>query len=69
MQSVSNYIGKDIDKGYEYETLNFKKSFSESQIKQIYKRNPQRLQRSFQNFGKKGQIGSNARTEKYLKNW
>ena len=34
---VAGYIGKYIGKGYEYEALECKKSFTASQIKQIYK--------------------------------
>ena len=52
MKTVANYIGKYIGKGYEYETLNFKKSFSASQIKQIYKLTPQRLAEVISKFGK-----------------
>lgn len=35
VQKIANYIGKYIGKGYEYEALDVKKSFTASQIKQI----------------------------------
>jgi len=37
LYKIVNYIGKYIGKGYEYEALENKKSFTASQIKQIYK--------------------------------
>jgi hypothetical protein len=43
LNKIIGYIGKYIGKGYEYESLNFKKSFTASQIKQIYKLSPRRL--------------------------
>ncbi|OGW47344.1 MAG: hypothetical protein A2Y66_01020 [Nitrospirae bacterium RBG_13_41_22] len=49
---IVNYLGKYIGKGYEFETLNFKKSFTASQIKQIYKLSPRRLAEVFIKFGK-----------------
>jgi hypothetical protein len=49
---IVSYIGKYIGKGYEYETLNFKKSFTASQIKQIYKLSPKRLSEVIKRFGK-----------------
>ncbi len=48
----ANYIGKYIGKGYEYEALCVKKSFTASQIKQIYKLTPTRLAQVMQKFGK-----------------
>ncbi|MGO9015791.1 MAG: hypothetical protein ACLQF0_12530 [Dissulfurispiraceae bacterium] len=52
LRKIINYIGKYIGKGYEFEALNFKKSFSASQIKQIYKLTPQRLAHVMTQFGK-----------------
>jgi hypothetical protein len=52
LQSILKYIGKYIGKGYEYEELVSKKSFSESQIKQIYKLSPERLHEVIKMFGK-----------------
>lgn len=52
MQSIANYIGKYIGKGYEYEALDYRKSFSASQIKQIYKLSPERLGTAMAKFGK-----------------
>lgn len=49
---IIGYLGKYIGKGYEYETLNFKKSFTASQIKQIYKLSPVRLAEVIKRFGK-----------------
>src|SRR4030042_6708421 len=49
---IIGYIGKYIGKGYEYETLNFKKSFTASQIKQIYKLAPSRLNFVVTKYGK-----------------
>jgi hypothetical protein len=42
VNKIISYIGKYIGKGYEFEALNFKKSFTASQIKQIYKLTPKR---------------------------
>ncbi len=53
MQKIAGYIGKYIGKGYEYEQLNVRKSFSASQIKQIYKLSADRLSSVFDRFGKK----------------
>jgi hypothetical protein len=52
MQTIANYIGKYIGKGYEYEALDYKKSFSASQIKQIYKLSSERLSEVIMKFGK-----------------
>ena len=52
VQKIANYIGKYIGKGYEYEALNVRKSFTASQIKQIYKLTPNRLAVVMQKFGK-----------------
>jgi len=49
---IVNYIGKYIGKGYEFETLNFKKSFTASQIKQIYKLREDRLRDVVIKYGK-----------------
>jgi hypothetical protein len=43
MQKIAQYIGKYIGKGYEYEQLEVKKSFTASQVPQIYKLNEKRL--------------------------
>lgn len=43
LQVITNYIGKYIGKGYEYDELSVRKSFSASQVKQIYKLSPSRL--------------------------
>ena len=59
LQKIINYIGKYIGKGYEYEALDFKKSFSASQIKQIYKLTPDRLGHIMSKFGK-------VRAEKFI---
>jgi len=53
LRKIVNYIGKYIGKGYEYESLNLKKSFTASQIKQIYKLNSERLAIVVQKFGLK----------------
>jgi hypothetical protein len=52
VEKIASYIGKYIGKGYEYEALDVKKSFTASQIKQIYKLSTQRLARVIQKFGK-----------------
>ena len=49
---IANYIGKYIGKGYEYEALDLKKSFTASQIKQIYKLTTKRLDAVMLNYGK-----------------
>ncbi|MCG2722238.1 MAG: hypothetical protein L6290_09525 [Thermodesulfovibrionales bacterium] len=49
---IVGYLGKYIGKGYEYETLNFKKSFTASQIRQIYKLSTERLAEVIAEFGK-----------------
>ena len=59
LQKIVNYIGKYIGKGYDYEALDFKKSFSASQIKQIYKLTPDRLGHIMSKFGKE-------RAEKFI---
>lgn len=51
MYKIANYIGKYIGKGYEYEMLNFKKSFTASQIKQIYKLSAPRLAEVISRYG------------------
>jgi hypothetical protein len=51
-KKITGYIGKYIGKGYEYEALNFKKSFTASQIRQIYKLNPKRLSFVISEYGK-----------------
>ncbi|MGC2062490.1 MAG: hypothetical protein WA610_05895 [Thermodesulfovibrionales bacterium] len=50
---IIGYIGKYIGKGYEYEALDTKKSFTASQIKQIYKLSADRLADIIERFGKK----------------
>lgn len=52
LNSIAGYIGKYIGKGYEYETLEVRKSFTASQIKQIYKLSPSRLSEVIHKFGK-----------------
>jgi hypothetical protein len=52
VEKIASYIGKYIGKGYEYEALDVKKSFTASQIKQIYKLSTKRLERVIQKFGK-----------------
>jgi hypothetical protein len=53
LHSIAGYLGKYIGKGYEYETLELKKSFSASQVKQIYRLSPKRLAEVIGKFGKK----------------
>lgn len=53
LNKIVGYIGKYIGKGYEYDVLETKKSFTASQIKQIYKLSPSRLDEVFRRFGKK----------------
>jgi hypothetical protein len=52
VEKIASYIGKYIGKGYEYEALDVKKSFTASQIKQIYKLTTKRLGMVIQKFGK-----------------
>lgn len=52
LYKIVNYIGKYIGKGYEYEALENKKSFTASQIKQIYKLSANRLEKVIRRFGK-----------------
>lgn len=52
LNKIISYIGKYIGKGYEYEALNFKKSFTASRIKQIYKLTPGRLSIVMSKYGK-----------------
>jgi len=52
LYKIANYIGKYIGKGYEYEALDVRKSFTASQIKQIYKLSPDRLAEVIGRFGK-----------------
>lgn len=52
VEKIASYIGKYIGKGYEYEALNVKKSFTASQIKQIYKLATKRLEMVIRKFGK-----------------
>jgi hypothetical protein len=52
LKGISNYIGKYIGKGYEYEALETRKSFTASQIKQIYKLPAMRLQIVMEKHGK-----------------
>lgn len=52
VQKIANYIGKYIGKGYDYEALDVRKSFTASQIKQIYKLSPTRLAEVIRRFGK-----------------
>jgi hypothetical protein len=52
VNKIISYIGKYIGKGYEFEALNFKKSFTASQIKQIYKLTSKRLAFVMSKYGK-----------------
>ena len=52
LNRIANYIGKYIGKGYEYEALDVRKSFTASQIKQIYKLNTKRLDIVMRKYGK-----------------
>jgi len=52
LQSIAGYIGKYIGKGYEYNALEIKKSFTASQVRQIYKLSPKRLAEVIERFGK-----------------
>jgi hypothetical protein len=52
LNKIANYLGKYIGKGYEYEALDVRKSFTASQIKQIYKLSPKRLIVVIRRFGK-----------------
>lgn len=52
LTGLSNYLGKYICKGYEYEALDTRKSFTASQIKQIYKLKADRLAMVMHGFGK-----------------
>jgi len=51
--NIAGYIGK----GYEYEALDTKKSFTSSQIKQIYKLSSKRLAHIMREFGKEAADG------------
>jgi len=52
VNKIAQYIGKYIGKGYEYEALERRKSFTASQIRQIYKLKPDRLDQVMKKFGK-----------------
>lgn len=52
VNKIAGYIGKYIGKGYEYGELDFKKSFTASRIKQIYKLSAPRLDEVMQRFGR-----------------
>ncbi|HKZ57356.1 MAG TPA: hypothetical protein VJ024_06605 [Thermodesulfovibrionales bacterium] len=52
LHSIARYIGKYIGKGHEYEAIEFRKSFTASQIKQIYKLSSHRLLNVIAKFGK-----------------
>lgn len=52
LNKIAHYIGKYIGKGYEYEALDVKKSFTASQVKQIYKLSANRLAEVIRRFGK-----------------
>lgn len=49
---IINYISKYLGKGYEYTSLDVRKSFSASQIKQIYKLSKDRLKTVIETYGK-----------------
>lgn len=51
LNKVANYLGKYIGKGYEFEALNYRKSFTASQIKQIYKLSAPRLAEVISRYG------------------
>ncbi|MBI5050319.1 MAG: hypothetical protein HZC11_05465 [Nitrospirae bacterium] len=51
MQKIVGYLGKYIGKGYEYEALDCKKSFTASQIMQIYKLSAPRLAEIVNRYG------------------
>jgi hypothetical protein len=53
LNSIASYIGKYIGKGYDYEELNVKKSFTASQIKSLYKMGVKRINELISEFGKK----------------
>ncbi|OGW25097.1 MAG: hypothetical protein A2X59_11055 [Nitrospirae bacterium GWC2_42_7] len=53
LNTIVGYIGKYIGKGYEYDQLEVKKSFTASQIKQIYKLSEKRLDDAMSRYGKK----------------
>jgi len=50
---IADYIGKYIGKGYEYEALDVRKSFTASQIRQIYKLKKDRLDTVMERYGKR----------------
>jgi hypothetical protein len=52
LNKIASYIGKYIGKGYDYEELNVRKSFTASQIKQIYKLSEKRLADAMERYGK-----------------
>jgi len=52
LYKIVSYLGKYIGKGYEYESLTTKKSFTASQIRQIYKLSHNRLIEVIRRFGK-----------------
>ncbi len=52
MKKIASYLGKYIGKGYEYSALIFKKSFTASQIRQIYKLSSNRLSVIMLKYGK-----------------
>ena len=51
LRAISNYIGKYIGKGYEFDALEARKSFTASQIPSMYKLNSKRLQELVQRWG------------------
>jgi hypothetical protein len=53
LNKISGYIGKYIGKGYDYEALNMRKSFTASQIKSLYKMGANRIDELISEFGKK----------------
>ncbi len=57
LNSIVRYIGKYIGKGYEYEALEFRKSFTASQIKQIYKLSMPRLFEVIGRYGVPNRMG------------
>ena len=52
LNAIAGYIGKYIGKGYDYEELNVRKSFTASQIKSLYKMGAKRIDVMLREFGK-----------------
>lgn len=52
LDTIVGYVGKYIGKGYEFEQLDAKKSFTANQIKSLYKMSPYRIGELIKEFGK-----------------